>query len=186
MNENVLVFASIIVGVAVSDQLTSLHRLLKRRADVRWDWLLLWVATLALLTLIQIWWTLAGQRQQAPMTIGHFLPMLVLLVLLFLLAAASLPDELAEGPIDLRAYYRNQSRYIWSLYALTLSWLIGTQMAAEAVARGRFSPAENIAELVVIAVMLSMAAVRNRAWHVVGLAVLTYTGPLGWLSRSLG
>jgi len=34
--------------------------------------------------------------------------------------------------------------------------------------------------------MISMAVVRRREWHVVGLAVLTYTGPLGWLSRSLG
>jgi len=145
MNDNVLVFASIIVGVAVADQLTSLHRLLKRRADVRWDWLLLWVAALVLLTQLQIWWSLAGQRQ-APITIGNFLPMMVLLVLLFLLAAASLPDELGDQRIDLRDYYRQQSRYIWTLYALALSWLIGSQMIAVAIARQRFSPSENMME----------------------------------------
>jgi len=186
MNDNVLVFASIILGVAVADQLTSLHRLLKRRSEVRWDPLLLWVAALVLMTQIQIWWTLAGARQQAPITIGAFLPMLVLLVLLFLLAAASLPDELDEGRVDLRAYYAQQGRYIWTLFALALSWLIGTQVVQGAIAAGRFSIGENADELGIIAFMASLAIVRWRPWHVVGLAVLTYTGPVGWLARALG
>jgi hypothetical protein len=33
---------------------------------------------------------------------------------------------------------------------------------------------------------VSMAFVRWRPWHVVGLAVLTYIGPIGWLARTLG
>ena len=185
MNENVLVFASIIVGVAVADQLTSLHRLLKRRREVRWDWLLLWVATLVLLTQIQIWWTLAGQRQ-GPITIGAFLPLIVELILLFLLAAASLPDEAGAESPDLKRYYKEQGRYIWSLYALALGWLLVTQMVAEAVRKGGFSIGDHLIEFGILALMASMALVQRRAWHVVGLAVLTYTGPLGWLSRSLG
>lgn len=185
MNENVLVFASIIVGVAVADQLTSLHRLLKRGKAVRWDWLLLWVAALVLLTQIQIWWSLAGQREN-PITIGEFLPILIELVLLFLLAAASLPDEASEGEIDLRRYYGEQSRYIWGLYALALGWLIGSEMAAQAIEAGRFSVMQNADEFLILALMASMAFVRRRAWHVVGLTVLTLTGPIGWLSRSLG
>jgi hypothetical protein len=186
VNDNVLVFASIILGVAVADQLTSLHRLLKRRSEVSWDPLLLWVAALVLLTQIQIWWSLAGGRQKAPITIGAFLPMLVLLVLLFLLAAASLPDELEEGPVDLRVYYAKQSRYIWTLFALALGWLIGTQVVQDAFAHGRFSLGQNLDELAIIAFMASLAIVRWRPWHMVGLAVLTYTGPVGWLTRALG
>ena len=186
MNDNVLVFASIILGVAVSDQLTSLHRLLKRRSEVRWDPLLLWVAALVLLTQIQIWWSLAGERQSGSITIGAFLPLLVLLVLLFLLAAASLPDELDPGPIDLRFYYARQSRYIWTLYALSLGWLIGTQAVQGAIEQGRLSLGQNADEIGIIAFMASMAIVRPRTWHAVGLAVLTYTGPVGWLARSLG
>lgn len=185
MNENVLVFASIIIGVAVSDQLTSLHRLLKRRREVRWDWLLLWVAAMVLLTEIQIWWSLAAQRQ-GPITIGAFLPMIVELILLFLLAAASLPDEAVSEDRDLHRYYEKQSRYIWSLYALALCWLIMTQMISQAVRKGSFSVGENLIEFGILALMASMAIVKRRAWHVVGLIVLTYTGPIGWLSRSLG
>jgi uncharacterized membrane protein YkvI len=92
MNENVLVFVGIIVGVAVSDQLSSLHRLLRQRTSVRWDWLLLWMAALVLLTLIQVWWSLASMPA-GRVTIGAFLPGVVLLILLFLLSAASLPDS---------------------------------------------------------------------------------------------
>jgi hypothetical protein len=156
------------------------------RSEVRWDPLLLWVAALVLLTQVQIWWSLAGERQSGSITIGAFLPLLVLLVLLFLLAAASLPDELDLGPMDLRFYYARQSRYIWTLYALSLGWLIGTQAVQGAIEQGRLSLGQNADEMGIIEFMASMAIVRRRAWHAVGLAVLTYTGPVGWLARSLG
>ena len=185
MNDAVLVFASIIMGVAVADQLTSLQRLLRRRKEVRWDWLLLWVAAAVLLTQIQLWWTIAGQRETA-ITIGAFLPLIIELILLFLLAAASLPDGTAADRPDLRQYYDDQSRYIWSLYALALGWLVVVQMVTDWMQKGSYSLAGNLDEFGVLALMASMAIVKRRAWHVASLVVLTYTGPIGWLWRSLG
>ncbi len=47
--EQALVFASIILGIAVSDEIVSLNRLLRARARVRWDWPPLAIAALVLL-----------------------------------------------------------------------------------------------------------------------------------------
>ena len=57
--ENVLVFASIVVGLGVADEMVSFHRLLRARHRIEWDWAALAVAFLVLLTIVQIWWSIA-------------------------------------------------------------------------------------------------------------------------------
>jgi hypothetical protein len=52
--EGALVFASIIVGIAVADELVSVHRLLRHRHKVGWDWAALVVALLVLLAQVQV------------------------------------------------------------------------------------------------------------------------------------
>ena len=182
--DNVLVFVSIVIGLGVTDQLVSFHRLLRSRDRVRWDWAALAVALLVLLTIVQMWWGLA-QPSARSLTIGAFLPTLVELILLFLLASACLPDDVPAEGLDLRVYYDNQGPYIWTLFTLALAWLVATEIAAissrlgisEAFARTR-------EEFVVLAVMISLIFIRKRWWHAVGLLLLS-SGPIGWLSRSL-
>src|ERR1044072_2671587 len=113
--EGALIFASIIIGIAVADELVSLHRLLRHRRKVRWDWAAPVVALYVLLSQVQIWWSFG--REAGALTIAAFLPMLLLLILLFLLASAVLPDEVPEEGIDLRTYYHDNGSYIWTLFA---------------------------------------------------------------------
>lgn len=54
--EQALVFASIIIGIAVSDEIVRLNRLLRARAHVAWDWLPLALAGLVLLSVGPIGW----------------------------------------------------------------------------------------------------------------------------------
>lgn len=183
--EHALVFASIIVGVAVTDQMISLNRLLRARRLVRWDWAVPAVALLAMLTVVQVWWSIA-QPSPTPITIGRFLPILVELILLFLLCSATLPDEVPAEGLSLRAFYDEQGPYIWSLYAAALAWVFGSQQLAVAAA-GRWSLADlldNWPDLVVFALMASLIFVRRRWWHVIVLLALS-SGPIGWLSKSL-
>lgn len=183
--EHALVFASIIVGVAVSDQIMSLNRLLLARDRVRWDWAPLAVALLALLTNVQVWWAVAAEADGA-ITIGGFLPILVELVLLALLSAASLPsDDAAEG-LDLRHYYERERRYIWTLFVLAFGWSILSMSALQARDLADYARvlANRWADFIVLAIMATPIIVRDRRWHAVAIAIL-YLGPLGWLSRSL-
>jgi len=183
--ENVLVFVSIIVGLGVADILVSFQRLLRARKLVRWDWAALIVALLALLVLVQSWWSIA-QPGAKTMTIGAFLPTLVELILLFLLASATLPDEVPSGGVDLRAYYQEQGSYIWTLFAGALAWLMATEIVTALPRLGIAGAfALKAEEFIVLAVMISLIFVRARWWHAIGLILLA-GGPIGWLSRSLG
>ena len=184
--EHMLIFASIIVGVAVTDQMVSLNRLLRARHRVSWDWTVPAVALLALLTVVQIWWSVA-QPSAGRITIGQFLPTLVELILLFLLCAATLPDEVPADGLSLRDYYDAQSPYIWTLFAAALAWTIVVGQAQVAAA-GRLSIAnlfDRSVDLIVLAVMVSLIFIRRRWWHALAMLALA-TGPIGWLSRSLG
>ena len=183
--EQALIFASIIVGVAVSDQIMSLNRLLRADSPVRWHWALPVTALLVLLTNVQIWWSLAGERAEK-VSIGEFLPTLVQLIVVALLSAASLPDHIDAEGIDLERYYDRHARYIWTLFAITLGWAeVVAFIAAITHDQSLIDLLDNrLIDLVAIGVMIALAFVR-RWWLVAaGLAFLSL-GPLSWLSRTL-
>ena len=112
-------FASIILALAVTDLATSMHRLLRARDRVRWDWLPLAVALLILLSAVQYWWMFFEiWSSTGRFTLGGFLPTFLTLLLLFFIASAALPDEVPREGLDLEAYYFDNRIYFWSLFAL--------------------------------------------------------------------
>lgn len=181
-----LVFASIILGVAISDQILSLHRLLRSDAPIRWHWAQPWFAMIVLLLNVMIWWSLAS-GDDARLTIGGFLPLLVTLILLALLTASTLPDRIDIGGVDLAAYYQSNRRYQWTLLTLALAWQLGGDII-EGVSAWAELPSllyDRAVDIIVLVVMIAMAFIR-RWWLVaIGMALLS-TGPIGWLSRSIG
>lgn len=184
--EHALIFASIIVGVAISDQIVSLHRLLRGGVPVKWHWAQPWFALLVLLLNVMMWWAIVGVREET-LTIGQFLPTIVQLILLALLTITSLPDRVAAEGVDLADYYQRNRRYQWLLLALTLGWSMLSDVAEHlrngvtgAEAFGRESE-----DSLILAIMVGLAFAR-RWWLVaVGMAMLSM-GPLQWLSRSVG
>jgi hypothetical protein len=112
---------SIIVGLGLADLAMSLHRLLKNREQVRWDWVALATAAFAGFTLVRMWYQLWVIRDFPEITnLFLFLSLVLSMFLVFLASAASLPDD-ADPPHlrwDLRAYYHRHARYIWVLLAL--------------------------------------------------------------------
>ncbi|MBA2932912.1 hypothetical protein HZF05_02265 [Sphingomonas sp. CGMCC 1.13654] len=113
---HILVLVSIIIGMAITDLLSSFHRLMIAGPRVRWFWPVPVLAVLQLLNLIEIWWNAYSLYTQATeVSIGAFLPDVALLTLQFLMAAAVFPDEVPEGGIDLRDYYWKVARYFWLL-----------------------------------------------------------------------
>lgn len=185
--EQALVFASIIIGVAVSDQILSLHRLLRSTAPVKWHWAQPWFAIIVLLMNVMIWWSIASPTgDKNPMTIGAFLPMLVLLILLALLTASSLPDRIGSEGIDLADYYQDNRRYQWLVLALALTWQLGNDVvegARDGIEAAQFV-SNRIGDFAFLLVMVAMAFVR-RWWMVAVGMVLLSIGPIGWLSRSI-
>ena len=184
--EYVSVMASIIIGLALVDILISLNRLIRAAGSVRWHWAAPLAALLVVMTIIQIWWSIYSP-QDAAMTIGQFLPLLVELVILFLLAAAALPDDIPPGGLDLKLYYDRNGPYFWSLFTAALGWLIvveGAGTLANGEDIGRLLEAR-LVDLAVLGVFASLIFVRRLWWHAIAFLFLA-TGPIGWLSRSLG
>jgi hypothetical protein len=94
---------------------------------------------------------------------------------LFLIAAAGLPDESGEE-IDLRAYYARNRRYFWSLVAIFQAIYLGLGLyfvaghlggAPRAVVIGIFTQ-----WALLVAVPVVLIVVRSRCAHFGGLVVL--------------
>lgn len=180
------VLASIIIGLALVDILVSLNRLIRAGGSVRWHWAAPLAALIVALTIIQVWWSTYSPQDTA-LTIGQFLPLLVELVLLFLLAAAALPDDIPAGGLDLKLYYDRNGPYFWSLFTAALGWLI-VVAAARTLAEGESLSGlvlGRLDDLAVLAVFASLIFVRRLWWHAIAFVVLA-AGPVNWLSFSLG
>lgn len=109
---------AVLIGIAVADIAMSFHRLLRNRSTVKWDPLALLSALYALLMAVCMWFDIWGVRNfAATRTFPFYLTIVAALAVLFLVAAASLPDESRDSN-DLFEYYGQNRRYFWSLVAL--------------------------------------------------------------------
>lgn len=108
---------SIVMGLAMADLGTSLHRLIRAGARVRWDGLAPLSAVFAMLVAIGMWFDVWAIHDNAGLLrYPFFLTILAELGMVFLLAAAALPDETGDR-IDLGEFYADNARYFWSIYA---------------------------------------------------------------------
>jgi hypothetical protein len=166
---------AVLIGLAVADIATSLHRLLRTPARVNWDPLTLLAAFYAFCVAVGMWFDLWGVR--GFVETRHFFfyfSFVAELVVLFLIAAASLPDEAGDG--DLRAFYARNRRYFWLLmavfqlsYLLNGLWFMRSMLGAGAAGRVAYV-IFHISFPCAVAVLL--ACVRSRAAHYLGLIVL--------------
>lgn len=173
--EYILPLVSVLVGLAIADLALSVHRLLRARRRVRWDVLPLATALLAALALLEVWWVLYRAQEAAFFTtIGGFLALAAQLILLFLLNAAALPDELPEEGIDLRAFYEQEGPYFWSLYAAYIVFVLGVRVAG-LYQRGAVTSEDVgglVPNLVLLVAFIVLARVRRRSVHAVAVVLL--------------
>jgi hypothetical protein len=167
---------SVLIGLAIADIAGSVHRLARRKESVRWDPLALLAAGYALLISIGMWFDLWGVRDfTATRHFFFYLCMIAVLFLVFLIAAASLPDD-PERESDLQRFYLGNRRYFWllvALFQLCYLWFgiyfVGGQL-------DRLPPALAATFAVQMSVLfivpLGLAATTSRRAHYLGLVVL--------------
>jgi len=177
--EYLLPLISVIVGLSITDLATSLHRLLRARRRVEWDWLPLATALLALLMVLNAWWRFYRGDSTAAWTVAEFFPVMITLILLFLINAAALPDRVPPEGIDLRAFYESNSSYFWLLFSAFMFVLIFRVISAQVSSY----PAEGISEwkefaklftfhlpnLTLAVLFACLARYRNRTFHIVSV-----------------
>lgn len=163
--EYLLLFAAVILGLAITDLAVSLHRLLSAGRRVRWDWLAPMAAIVAVLKILTQWWSWFGVGALATgLTFEMFLVVLPGGIMLFLLTATALPDDFGDKPVDLREHYAETSRRFWLLFflhgalmAIVAAW---AQVRIQGARLDLLSPA-----YLVLPLALVTAFVRNRWWH---------------------
>lgn len=112
-----LAFASVVLGLAVTDLAYSLHRLLRVGHRVRWGLLAPLAGLLSFVKILVQWWTwYAGRTMGDALSFRVFALVIAATMLLFLMAATALPDDIPdEGELDLDAAYMATRRRFWIL-----------------------------------------------------------------------
>ncbi len=160
-------FAAIVLALAIADLCISLNRLLLAKATVKWDWLAPLAALTVFVEIVTQWWTWFGGAQIAgKLTFGMFLLVLTGAVLLFLMAATTLPDAIEDAGIDLRTYYNSISRRFWLLY---IGHLIVANAAVTwiemAIDHSRFSFAAFEVAYFIVPAAVVLTVSKNRLLH---------------------
>jgi len=131
----VVALAAVITGLGLSDVSVSLHRLLKRRSRVTWDWVPVALALYLSFVLMRLWYQLWSVHA-APFATGLTFTtvQVVQTLVLTLVMSAALPDEddFEDRRVDLRAYYSEHQRYIWRMYLVFLVMWLATAIGVAA------------------------------------------------------
>jgi hypothetical protein len=164
---------AVLIGLAIADIATSFHRLMRNKSHVTWDPLALLAAAYALCTAVGMWFDIWGVRNFAETRHFFFyLSLIASLFVLFLIAAASLPDDPAlEG--NLREYYTANRRYFWVLMALfQFGYLIHGLYFMGLHLPGQYVPRTLVVMVTPVVLSLALVFTKPRPAHYAGLALL--------------
>lgn len=125
IGEYIILFAAILVGLAVADLALSLHRLLRAGRTIRWTPLVPLLAFLVLCLVLNMWWALfRNYTGLEEISFVRFLPEVAVLLALFLLSASALPDKELEPGSDLAKWHRGNRSQFWGMFAVYLLLVI--------------------------------------------------------------
>ncbi|MFN4114591.1 MAG: hypothetical protein ACK4GD_11675 [Sphingomonadaceae bacterium] len=125
IGEYIILFAAILVGLAVADLALSLHRLLRAGRTIRWTPLVPLLAFLVLCLVLNMWWALfRNYTGLEEISFVRFLPEVAVLLALFLLSASALPDKELEPGSDLAEWHRGNRSQFWGMFAVYLLLVI--------------------------------------------------------------
>jgi hypothetical protein len=179
--EYVSVFVSIVLGLAFADLAFSLHRLMRARRRVRWDWMSLALALVMLLEIAQFWWLSHDwYAARVELRLVQFLPNLVLLLLIYLMAAAVLPDEVPERGLDLRRFYVETATYFWALVLMmTVAIILTLGPTATGPNDWLAIAGRQWVNLIVLAAVTPLLFIRNIRVH--QAVVIAFAAMVGWI-----
>ncbi|MCP9235233.1 hypothetical protein [Lewinella sp. JB7] len=187
--EYILPLVSVLVGLAIADLAVSFNRLLRARHRVSWDWLTLLSAFIALLAVLDIWWMFSGEQDATfYYTLAGFLPFAVQLILLFLINAAALPDDVPEEGISLKEFYAANSVYLWGLFTVYFLSIFVSRAITHLIADGDVwnMLTHTVWNVVMLAFFGSLILIKRRWYHGVVLIVFLIVYFSGWSLRTLG
>jgi len=118
-------FVSVVLGLALSDMIQSVHRLIRARQRIQWDPLSPLLALAVFLSLLATFFSLWGDARFERLTFYGLVAFMAQPVLQALLAFAVLPDEVPERGLNLKQFYFDNRRYLVLLLVVIsiLDWI---------------------------------------------------------------
>lgn len=124
----VTAFITIMLAIALTDMVQSLHRLLRERSRVKWDALILLLALWVFLWVVSEFFAVWLDARFQKITFYGLLGLLVVPTLTSLMAFAVLPDQVPEDGLDLEKFYFDNLGYFVVLLGLLQVTDIGRVM----------------------------------------------------------
>jgi hypothetical protein len=178
--EYLSVLISIVLGLALTQLLTSSARLVQARARVRPYWVVLvWIGAL-LAVLVQSWWAMFDLRDHASWNVGQFALVLAHPTLLYFMTVLLLPDPERDGPIDLWTNYYAQAPWFFA----AMGGVIVVSLLRPVVIDGHFPlDADRLFQLAFLLAIIVTATIRRPRLHeaaalIAPAALLFYIGAL--------
>lgn len=171
--EYLLTFAAIVLGLAIAELALGLSRLLHAGARVTWGLTTPLAAIVVFLKIISQWWAwYAAQSMAQAASFEMFIVVMIGAVLLFLLAAALVPEVRAgTDRIDLPAHFAFVQRRFWLLFVSHWVIMNGVSIWAEMQLQGARLDLMSPTYLIPI-VALALAFIRRRWLQTVSLVGL--------------
>ena len=158
--EFLMVMVSIIIGLAMSELLTGVARLIRSRSETRAYWVQLVLVTAVFIVLVQQWWEFWQLRELQEWTFALVLLYLSELVGLFLIAHLLFPEHVRGA--DLHAYYHGEMRAVWWIGVVTI--LIAMSFWHVAVGHPVFI-ADNISTLIGLCAFIVLGVSQRPLLH---------------------
>lgn len=173
LSEHLLVYVSLILGIAVSRNLAGLAHLLVYRDRVRFDWIFLAWGIFFIFVPAADWWDLMKWPPYERVFIWDYFWLLVRPMLLFLICAllfTGLNDD--KDQIDLREHFERARPWLFALGAVYTLLSVTGEAAydmlraddpGEVLTRGFV--VDIITSSVIVALLATGAVVKNRSYH---------------------
>jgi flagellar biosynthesis protein FliQ len=175
------------IGLALADLATSLQRLLRGGAKVKWNLLTPATALLVTAFVINSWWAMfAALNAIRSLSLGAFVPHMIGMLILFCLASSALPDEVREET-DLAVYYSDNRTRVWGLFATYMIWttvIAGWSGVSAGLSAGAMVGLV-VPNLVLASLMLLLVRTSRKWVHLVVIALLLLTAALAWLPQEI-
>lgn len=160
--EFVMILASVVIGLGVTEILTGWANLLRARTAVRFYWIHVLLQVGVFFALLQQWWEFWDFAEVGEISFLAVLTVLAPSIVLYLIAHLLFPTRATDA--DLEAYYFEQSPVLWGL--AIASALVGTFLPPLVFGYAVLHPA-NVAGLPIIAMSGVLAASKSRRVHAV-------------------
>jgi len=161
--EHLQVLISIILGLAITHLLASIHKVVQAGARVRYYWLAVVWTVVLFVAQVEWWWASFSFQERSEWNFFFFLFVLLSPVTLYLAAAFVLPDVERDTDYDLEQYYYTTGKWFFAMIALSTAF-DGIRRGIIAGSFTDFGAASNVVSAVLVG---SLGISVNRLHHAV-------------------